>query len=67
MQRVNCHQSTSFLHLVIQRFDRQTCGFIDELSIERFALGKLFTEEITSILTALSGKGGEERSEAPHE
>jgi hypothetical protein len=27
----------------------------------------LFAEEITSILTALGGIGGSERSEAPHE
>jgi hypothetical protein len=51
--------------LAIQRFDLQTCGFINEFGIERFTLSELFAEEITSILMALVGIGGYERSEAP--
>ncbi len=41
MQRVNGHQSTSFRHLAIQRFDLKTCGFINEFRMERFALIEL--------------------------
>jgi hypothetical protein len=55
LQCVNGHQSTSFLHLSIQRFDLKTRSFINEFRMERLALGELFAEEITSILTALVG------------
>ena len=67
LQCVNGHQCTSFLHLAIQRFDLKTCGFINEFRIKRFALSKLFAEEITSILTALIGVGGNERGEGPYQ
>ena len=55
MQRVDGHQSTSFLHLAIQRFDQKTRGFIDEFRIKRFALSELFAEEITFVLIPLVG------------
>jgi hypothetical protein len=41
LQRVDGNQCTSFLHLTIQRFDLKTCGFIDKIRKERFALSEL--------------------------
>ena len=67
LQRVNGHQCTSFLHLTIQRFDLKTCGFIDKFRKERFALSELLANEITSILAALIGVGGNERGERPYQ